>query len=56
MKTIRPDAPERFAECLTLVDMIRNSSAEQIREQHLGRLERVIAALRDSLEDKTSDV
>ena len=52
MKTIRPDAPERFAEALTLVDMARESSADVMRRQHLDRLERILQSLRDSIEER----
>lgn len=50
MITIRPDAPERFDECATLIVLIRDASALELRKQHLDRLQRVIEMLRDSVE------
>jgi hypothetical protein len=53
MKIIRPDARERLAEALTLLDMVRTSAVDLVREQHLKRLERILESLYDSIEDRS---
>lgn len=50
MKTIRPDAPERFAEAIVLIGLIRDSTAPEMRKQHLDRLQRILDMLADSIE------
>jgi len=55
MITIRPDAPERFTEMRTLIVMIRDAKADEIRKQHIDRLERIIDMLASSVEDYEPD-
>jgi len=55
MITIRPDAPERFTEMQSLIVMIRDAKADEIRKQHIDRLERVIDMLASSVEDYKLD-
>jgi hypothetical protein len=50
MTTIRPDAPERLSESLTLLTLIRDASAPELRKQHLDRLQRLLEMLADSVE------
>lgn len=52
MVIIRPDASERIDEALTLVVLTREAQAPAIREQHLGRLGRILEMLRDSIETR----
>ena len=52
MITIRPDAPERFTEMQSLIVMIRSAKADEIRKQHIDRLERIIDMLASSVEDR----
>ncbi len=51
MLIIRPDARERFAELKTLVVMVRDAKATEIREQHLQRMERILDMMETSLEE-----
>jgi hypothetical protein len=51
MKIIRPDATERFAEIESLILLIRDAQAPEIRKQHLDRLQRITDMLSTSLED-----
>lgn len=51
MKITRPDAPEKIAEALAVVTLIRDASAPELRTQHLNRLERILETLRDSIEE-----
>jgi hypothetical protein len=55
MVAIRSDARERLAEALTLTMLVRDSQAAEVREQHLGRIERVLEALRDSIEETSAE-
>jgi hypothetical protein len=52
MTTIRPDAPERLSECQTLILLIRDASAPELRKQHLDRLQRLLDMLTESVEEK----
>lgn len=52
MTTIRPDAPERLSEALTLLTLIRDASAPELRNQHLDRLQRVLDMLSESVEER----
>ena len=55
MKVIRPDAPERLTEILTLLDMAAESNSPEIRKQHLDRIQRLTETLRDSIEDVSTE-
>lgn len=55
MVNVRSDARERLSEVLILIPLVRDSQAAELRKQHLDRIERVLEALRDSIEETSAE-